>query len=391
MSTLRFYVANSLTGRIVGRLNPVEWSWDDPLTGSARGEFTVPIPTDPMQVEQLVAITRPHVMQICAQDEQDRWWFGGPILGDPERTDQHTIKIAAADWRAWFYAAQLRPDGGTRVEYVRVTGGIGGQVEQNEAIAAIAAIGLDTVGAPRLLVDAVTSSGVMRDVTARMFTYVGEALDNIARRADGPDWHTYIATDPADSRNVVAHLAVSWPERALISGTGLALRREVVLRTKQGAGGNIIDYTWPQQPTPPSRVLGVSSDPPPDETWAVAETPELLAGETLAWDESWQLPEGVTTAEQAFDYAWARLVALSGDIGVASCSLRVESTDLGSWGPGDRARLLIKDGWRDVDLESARILGRKLEGRGENVTAVTAQVNLSPGDVDDVDPDEVVE
>lgn len=385
MSQLTFYVANSLTGRITGRLNPIEWSWDDPLTGTAAGSFTVAIPRDATQVEQLVAITRPHINQVAAQDELGRWWFGGPILADPAKQG-NTVVVPVADWRAWFYAAPLRPNGATRVEYVQVDGGFG-QVDQNDAMAAIATIGLATAAAPRVVVDTHTSSGVMRDVTARMFTYTGEALDNIARLYNGPDWYTYLTTDPADATKVIAHLAIAWPERALSDGKAVALRREVLLETKQGAGGNVIDYDWPQGVTPPSRVIGVSSDPPPDETWAIAESPELLSGEDLAWDEVWQLPEGVMTAESAYPHALARLQALSGDLGVLAVNIKVEATDLGSWGPGDRCRLIIKDGWRDIGLESARILSRKLEGRGSHVTKVTAQVNLS-SEADIVDPAE---
>lgn len=386
---LTFHVADSLTGRITGRLSPVAWSWEDPLTGSARGELTVAIPNDVDQVGQLIAITRPHNTQVVVRDEQDRWLFGGPILADPNK-EGNTLKVPVVDWRAWFYAAAIRPVGAARVEYLRVAGGTGGQVEQNTAMAAIANLGLATIGAPRLVVDSIVSSGVMRDVTARMFKMTGEALDSISRRFDGPDWWTYMATDPADPRFVVAHLRIAHPERAIVSGNAIALRREVLLDRKQGAGGNIVDYQWPQQTTPPSRVLGVSSDPPPDETWAIAETPELINGEQLAWDEVAQLPEGVTSAESAFDHSLARLQALAGDKGVVSVDVQPTATDVGAWGPGDRCRLIIKDGWRDIDLSSARILSQKLEGRGQHITKVSATVALGD-EVADVTPEEVAE
>jgi hypothetical protein len=387
---LTFHVANSLTGRISGRLKPTAWTWEDPLTGAAKGELTVAIPNDSEAVSQLIDITRPHVTQVVVKDDQGRWLFGGPILADPAKQG-NTIKVPVGDWRAWFYAAPIRPVGGTRVEYVRVAGGTGGQVEQNEAMAAIANLGLATIGAPRLVVDGIVSSGVMRDVTARMFKPTGEALDNISRRFDGPDWWTYITADPADPRFVIAHLAIAWPERQSTTGVALALRREVLLETKQGAGGNIVDYDWPQQNQPPSRVLGVSSDPPPDETWAIAEDPMLLSGEALAWDEVYQLPEGITSATSAFDHSLARLQALSGDLGVVAVSIDPTATDIGSWGPGDRCRLIIKDGWRDIELDTARILSRTLEGRGSHVTGVKAQVNLGGEDVEAVEPTEEVE
>lgn len=382
---LRWRVADSLTGRLIGRLYPSDWEWGDPLTGSALGSLRVPIPAGAAQVRQLADWTQPHIRQVCAQDEQGRWWFGGPILADPERNDDDTLTIPVGDWRAWFYAAAIRPNADeTRRDYIRVAGGAGGQVEQNQAIADLAAIGLNTIGAPRLVVDTPTSSGINRDVTHRMFTPVGDAMDNVARRERGPDWWTYIATDVTDDRDVVAHLRVGFPERTLSV-------RPIVLRHEQGAGGNILTYTWPRGHVPPSRVFGVGPEPAPGEQWAVAVDPGLTDGTRLAWDEVWQLPEGVTTPDSAFEHALARLLAHGQPQGVVEVALDPAVTDLGSWGPGDRARLIVTDGWRDVDLPETRILSRALSGRGEHVTAVKVSVHLSASERDIDDPVEEVE
>jgi hypothetical protein len=387
---LTFHVADSLTGRIIGRLYPTEWTWTDPLTGSAEGSFTIPIPVDTDRVPNLINLTRPHIRQICARDELERWWFGGPVLGDPERNG-HTVVVPVGDWRTWFYAAPIRPNtNGTRRDYIRVTGGPGGQVEQNQAIADLAAIGLATVGAPRLIVDTPISSGIMRDVTARMFKMTGEAMDNVARRHDAPDWWTYIATDPADTRNVIAHVTVAYPERSLLS-TPMVLRHEVVLRSQLGKGGNILTYTWPRGTPPPSRVIGVGSDPPPDEKWAIAEDPDLVAGTRLAWDEVWQLPEGIASPANAFEHAQSRLEAHGNDLGVIEVGIKPDATDLGSWGPGDRTRMIVADGWRDVELPEAHILSRTLTGRGPDVTGVTVSVNLSAIEADIEEPEEISE
>lgn len=380
MSKLRFHVVDSLTGRIVGRVYPSEWNWADPLTGQASGSFTVPIPTEADRLADLIASTRPHIRSICAQDELGRWWFGGPIMSDPERTERDQVILTVSDWRAWFYAAAIRPIANTRVEYLHLQAS-SNQVEQCQAITDLATLGLATIGAPRLVVDVPPDSGVMRDVTARMFKYTGAAMDGVAQRYGAPDWYTYLTTDPADRRNVVAHLAVGWPERALRSAP-MALRREVPFRTEKGAGGNLLSHVWPKTAPPPSRVIGVGSEPPPDEMWAVAEDPDLLNGERLAWDEVWSLPEGTTSPDTAYDHSLARLLALGQDVGVVAVTIKVESTDLGSWGPGDRTRLVIKDGWREVDLPSARIISRTLEGRGENVTKVSASIDLAAEEVE---------
>lgn len=385
MSKLRFHVVDSITGRIVGRLHPIEWSWSDPLTGQAEGSLTVAIPTEMDRLTDLVAWTQPHTRSVCVQDDLGRWWFGGPILSAPERTDKDQVVISLSDWRAWFYAASIRPIGNTRVEYLHLAAS-SNQVEQCQAITDLATLGLATIGAPRLVVDAPPNSGVMRDVTARMFKFTGGAMDNVAQRYNAPDWYTYISSDPADARNVIAHLAVGWPERALRSSP-MSLRREIPFRTVKGSGGNLLSHTWPKTSPPPSRVLGVGSEPPPDEMWAVAESPDLLTGERLAWDEVWALPEGTTSADTAFAHSLARLMALGQDVGTVAVTIKVDATDLGSWGPGDRTRLIIKDGWIDIDLPSARIISRTLTGRGENVVSVAAQIDLAAEEVEFVEPE----
>jgi hypothetical protein len=379
VSRLTWRVADSLTGKLVGRLSPSAWEWNDPLTGSAQASLTVPIPADSSQVARLADLVRPHIRQVVVHDELGRWWFGGPVLADPERTEDDNLIIPVADWRAWFYAAPIRPNTDeSRRDYIRVTGSAGGQVEQNQAIADLAALGLDTVGAPRLVVDTPTSSGINRDVTHRMFKMTGEAMDNVARRERGPDWWTYIAADPMDATKVVAHLAVAWPERS-VTTSPIVLRhsRGPVLRHTQGAGGNILTYAWPRGSVPPSRVYGVGPTPPPGEEWAVAEDIDLTAGTRLAWDEVWQLPEGVATPDSAFEHSLARLQAHSQAEGVVEMTVKPDATDLYSWGPGDRARLIVSDGWREVDKPSVRILSRTLSGRGGHVTGVRLTVNLS--------------
>lgn len=385
MSRLRFHVANSLTGRLVGRLRPSEWSLTDPLTGAAEATFRVPLTANLLETQQLAAVAVPHVRQVVIEDEQNRFWFGGPITADPER-DGNTIVITCADWREWFYHAPIRPDLTTeaRQDYIHVAT----PVEQCQAIADLAGIGLDTVGAPRMVVDSPPDSEVTREVTHRMFKMTGEAIDNLSRREGGPDWWTYMTRDPADERSVVAHVAVGWPERSqAVTPLGLRHKSSLSLRAQQGEGGNILSATWPRGVPPPSRVFGVGPTPPPAEEWAVAEDPGLAEGERLAWDEVWQLPDGVNTPTTSFEAALARLDAHTEALGVLEVTIDPAATQLGEWGPGDRTRVVVEDGWRDVRLSDRRILSRTIEGRGPHVTSVAASINLSINERDIDEPE----
>lgn len=351
-STLTWRVANSLTGKLIGTLHPSAWSYDDPLSGVAKGELTLALPGDASAVTRLVNLTRPHVCQVGALDGLGRWWFGGPVVAEPAMNDRQ-VKVSFADWRAWFYATSLDAD------IIKV-----GE-EQMLTMSDLAEARVSAAGAPHLTVDNAAVSGVLRDSTFRRTTRVGAALDDVALRAQGPDWWTYLETDPADSTTVVAHLAIAYPERT--KGYGLYLRHRL------GSGGNLSNFTWPEGNTPATRVIGTHGTPP-DQLVVVAEDPEVAAGNALVWDELYPLPDGVD-ATSAFDYTLARLVSRQG--GTVTADVDPAATDLGAWGPGERARLSVDDGWRAIEEPSVRVINRTLAGRGPHVTSVKVAVALS--------------
>lgn len=384
--TLSFRVANSLTGKMIGRLYPTEWEWTENLVGQDEISLKIPLPADAMKVEHLHDLLQPQIRQVVILDGDGNFWTGGPILSDPE-LEGDVLTVPCADWRAWFYAAPIRPfESGARRDYLH---GPDDPVEQCLAVAELAEIGLDVVGAPRIVVDAPPDSEILREVTHRMFQMSGAAMDNVCQRERGPEWWTYMAADPADPTSVVGHVAVGFPERRR-SASGLTFRHKV-LRHERGQGGNILTYKWPKGTVPISRVFGVGPTPPPAEEWAVAEDPALAEGDRLAWDEVWQLPDGVTTPDSAFEHALARLQAHGQALGAVEASIDPNATDLAQWGAGDRARLVVSDGWRDVDLPAVRVLSRRIAGRGGHVLSVDVTLNLSEIGEDIDDPVEVAE
>lgn len=376
--TLQFHVANSLTGKIIGRLNPSEWSWTDPVTGQGEGSIKVAIPRDPDQVLHLADLTQPLVRQVVVRDELGRWWFGGPVIGDPEVSDD-TLTIPLADWRAWFYnvVVTYNLSGFPSHLYIKEAN----HVDQCRVIQllAVMAYGDHAVGRPRFVIDDEPVSGIYRDVTVKFLTPLGEGMDNVARRERGPDWWTYIADDPSDPESVVIHHRIAWPERRMS-------KSQIVLRHQVGKGGNLLGYTWPRGTAPTTRVFGTDNSPFPDEKAAIASDPAIAAGEALAWEEVYQVPDGVTTTAAMFEHALARLQAHNDTLGQVEVTIRTDATDLATWGPGDHARLIVSDGWRDVDLDNRRILSRTLSGRGGEITSVKATVNLSLVEFDVDDP-----
>lgn len=365
---LTFRVAESLTGRRIGTLRPSEWTFDDPLTGSSKGDLTLALPTDQDSVDLLVYLSRPHVNQIVAQDEDGRWWFGGPIIAEPA-VEGRTVKVTFADWRAWFYASALDADVSAA------------STEQMQVMSDLVTGRVAAAGAPNMVVDAPATSGVLRDALYRTATMIGDSLDDIANRTDGPDWWTYLTTDPADETVVVAHVAFAYPERT--KDYGLRLRYDL-----GRSGGNLISYGWPEGNVPSSRVVGTQGTPP-DQLVVTSEDPAIAAGDALAWDEVYALPEGVTDPLVAFEYTQARLASRKSD-GTVTAELDPNATDLGAWGPGDRAHLFVRDGWRDIEKPCVRVIGRTLAGRGGSVTSVKVSIALSEPDPDIEEPEQVV-
>lgn len=363
---LTFRVADSLTGKLVGVLRPSSWTFDDPLTGFGKGELTVPLPSGSDDVARLVELTRPHDRQVCVHDEQDRWWFGGPVVAEPTMADRQ-VTVTFADWRAWFYAAALDAD------YISV-----GE-EQVVSMTALAATRVGDPGAPRLTIDSAATSDILRNVAVRQTTMLGVALDDIARRDSGPDWWTYLQTDPDDPTSVIARLTFAYPERTKNYG--------LYLRHRLGRGGNLLDFEWPDGNVPASRVIGIHGTAP-DQLVVTTADPAVADGETLAWDEVYSLPDGVD-ADTAFEYTYARLASRTND-GTITGTIDPAATDLGAWGPGERARLSIDDGWRAIESTSARVLGRTLAGRAGAVTSVKVQISVTEPEPDIPVPTPVV-
>ncbi len=361
---LTFLVADTLTGRLIGRVHPSTWTWDDPLTGISKGGLTLALPNDPDEVVRLAAITRPLACQVCVHDDDGRWWFGGPITAEPSLANRQ-LGIAFADWRAWFYASDLDAD------YVVDT------QEQMTVASTIAAQRLATQGAPRMVLDDTVNSNVQRAVTARRGQMAGAVFDDIANRDNGFNWWTFLTTDPDDETRVLPVVRFHYPER----DTGSRL----YLRYRLGSGGNLLGYEWPDGNAPVTRIVA-SQGTAPDQLLVIAEDPAVTSGDIIAWAEPYALPDG-TTPTSAFDYAFARLVSRRLNSGTVTVTIDPAATDVGGWGPGDRVRLAVSDGWRDVDLPSARIISRTLTGRGENLLTVKASIALGEPSPDIETPD----
>jgi hypothetical protein len=371
---MRFHVADTLTGRIVGRLEPITWEVTEPVTGSTSGWF------DAAAVGSFSSdLVSPVRRQIAVELDSGAVLTGGPIPTPAERADDGLVRVPFLDWRGWWYRALLWPNtDGTRRDYFATNR------EQMTILADLAVIGLDHPAAPaNMIVDGATASGVTRTRTFRMFSKVGDLFDDIARAERGPDWWTYLVRDGA---TLTPHTAFAYPYRTLRDGV------PVVIRHKVGEAGNGRMLGWPAGQERANVVYGVGSGAPPDQGWSVAESEDVATGTELAWPEVLTLSSETRTRAQAFEHALARLEGLAGGDGTITVTVPADAPPVGEYGPGDLARLVVDDGWRSVDLLNARILSRTIRGIGEHITDVTLTLDLNyqPGDSGEV-PGEAVE
>lgn len=367
-----FHVADSLTGKIVGRLYPSTWTFTDALATTGSGSLTVPLPSDPADVARLVDLTAPRRRWVACEDEQGRFWFAGPIPRAPGRGDG-VVTVPLVDWRTWFYLAPIRPlASGARQNYVRVGASA---TEQTTMATDLAALALATVGAPKIVLDTATASGIVRERTCMMLDRsVGEYLDGLSswKVERGVEWWTYATRSLADPTILIPHLAVAWPERATRT-------TPIRVEYRAGVGGNAFDPAWPEGVETTTRAWAVGDGEPPDQVWASDESLDIAAGVEVAWEQTIGPLDGVKRKATAFEAAFALVQYATGLQGEAEFSLLDSTIGLGDYGTGDRARVVYADGWVDVEVPAARIVERTVSGGRGQPTVCRLKVDLANG------------
>lgn len=363
---LRFHVVDSLTGRIVGRLEPHDYTFEDPWTGAGTGSLALALPA-PEQVPALVDLTRPLVRWVAVEDDAGRFLWAGPITARPGRSGGEVV-IPLADWRAWFYAAPLRPDStGARGDII-VT-----DTEQATIARSVALAALGTKGAPAMVVDGFPATGVKRErKMLQLDRSCGDYLDGLSARetSDGIEWWVYVLRDSSDPTRLVPHVGFAYPERQ-------TRQTPIRLEWRLGKGGNIAEPSWPTGTVRPTRVWAVGEGEPPDVAWASDEDLDIDDGVQVAWESVIGPLDGVKRNQRCQEYASAALDYYSGQAGQFECDVLDAAIPLGEYGTGDRARLVYDDGWDSVDLAAVRITKRAISGGRGKATLARLTLDLA--------------
>lgn len=363
---MEFFSADSLTGRIVGRLDPNKWELTDPLRTPGTGSLTVPVPSSSDAVARLVDMTLQRRRWVAARDGE-QWLWCGPITDEPSRSGGE-LTIPLADWRTWFYRAPIRPlASGTRRNYIKA--GVSAR-EQTLILTDLMAIALDPgwVGNPLMVIDSAPTTGTKREIRALMLDRsIAEYMDDVSGRG-GFDWWVYCTQ--ADSTHLLLHAAVCWPERAYRS-------TPVKVEWRLGKGGNVASYDWPGGQGASTRVWATGEGEPPDQVYTSDEFPELGDGADVAWESVVGPLDGVKTTATAFEHAHAQISRSRGYDRTVEFTLSAEQLALTACATGDRARVVFSDGWVDVDIPAARIVSRTLSGGRGQPTQQRLSIDLS--------------
>lgn len=370
-----WHVADAMTGQILDELEPADWSVTDPIIGAAEASLTIEIPDADERLNRLRQILVPDLVQLVLEDDSGTFPFGGPMWADPtEDLGEGTLTLTAHDWRGWFYDQHLRPsnvdtnawDG----DYLRRN------YEQGNAYVDLAKLALDTVGAPRMVVDPPQDTGVHRDFTLRQFQNIGEFLDSLSRRERGMEWWTEMerTTDP---RVVVPRFRTASPERSS--------RDSTIALTFDSDGGNLSSFTWPSANPRARRVIALGDGEPPDAVYAVDDDPALEETETLMRERKIGPLTGVSKRATAFEHAFAaREVYGAATTGSLTATTSIDDPPVDSYSVGDRAYVRVVTRWRDVELPACRIIARRITGgaagQQATLTLAVSDAELVPGD-----------
>jgi hypothetical protein len=353
---MKFYVVETLTGKIRGQLHPHAWSLSDPLREVGTGTLTLAKPHVNDTLRDLVwprhsdGLGRTGDRWVAAQDDTGAFVWSGPILSRPLRSDS-SVTIKLADWRTWFYRTPLRPTPGDYIVKARDQVTIGKELLERAVTDTTAST---TLLPPPFKVATPAVSGVLRDRTLRRLDRsTGDHMDDLVNIERGLEWWTYCAPSLTDPTVLELFVTTAYPERFKRSSG------PVRVEWQHGKGGNVAEQpSWPETGETVTRMWATGDGEPPAQAFSRSEDSDA----SVLWEGSVGPLDGVATAGAAYSHAFAERVRAGGHAANAEFVLTSRRLPFNDVGPGDRARVIYDDGWEAYDVPAARIVDRVMSG-----------------------------
>lgn len=263
-----YEVRDVLTNAFLGRLNPINVTFNQPITGS--GSLTCRVYISQGQRASIDNLTRPDEVALYVRTG-DTYWFGGPIVARPWTPSGRYLSVSAVHWKQWYSTRFLSP---------LVTEPPADQtfawtnVDQLEIAKDVIRAAVDEIGCPTCETGDETST-VLRTVNFQgsAFKFAGDFLDDLSQRDQGFDWDIQVIND--DDNQPVQKLVLYYPYRG--GARALGLLRSTI------SGGNMtlpdeIDDTAENKRT---RVWATGSGSPPDQIMTIDEDATLSGDVSL--------------------------------------------------------------------------------------------------------------
>lgn len=372
MADFQFRIYHAISRKLIRRVKLNNAEYNDPVFGrggslSAEAPITEGQSADALKEAIEQGLDR-HALYVF-RDNVLVW--GGPLISHDWQWKERKLIIGAVQWKQWLYNKMLTPDMTVNPVKDKVYSWV--NVDQFEITRGIISNVIADYGTPNILLGT-ELSGKLRDLTiyGMKFQTAGDAIDSMANRDGGFDWELLPRVNAADGLPELV-LALYYPERGTFN-QGMSLRFKSTQR-----GGNIIlpDSFDVSAETRRSRVWATGTGTPPDQLVVFDEDPELEQDIALTRESVSGYPD-VVKSDTLADHARAERQFLGVPMNSISVSCSLEDPPLENYRSGDRARMIIKDEWLDIDLPAVRIVDRTIRlNQSDEPDSATLLLNLN--------------
>lgn len=350
---IEFHVHEVLTHEPIGRLDPKNYKFNDPIWGAGALEFEVAIPKG-KNVSSLKRRTMPDQVEIFVMDGEHFLWGG--ILNWRARTPgTKVLKCKAQHWKGWFYT-RLVPDRWLREQ------------DDWQMVYELWDFAANDKGTPALYRGG-TDRGIISQFTVEPFWSVGQALDNFGGRDNGFEWS--IGFRKGSQTGLPEMFLELWTP-GQTRGRPNLLFLDQSESTNRISVGDIEEDATERRP----RVWATGEGTYPDQPRTLDEDPELK-NDTILLRESVSNHSGVIETPTLFNHARSERLARNIPMTVLPIDHPYNKPHIRDYRSGDRARLRIRDEWDDIDIPGIRIIDRAVNKAEKGMPIATVQLDLT--------------
>lgn len=370
-----------------------QWSEIIDGDGSFTGKIVIPESMD--EIASIRAATIPLESALYVVNGDGDFVWGGIILERNWSPKDTTIELQAVEWRTWLNWRFLSPED---LEEPNDTTSYEWEQEDQLFIARDLLFratndGSSSAGCPEFFYGDDSSgpspipAAARRDLDVKSYDFrtVASVLNEMAHRNGGFEWTVVVEQDPAVTTSLKPRLrfVTYYPQRGSSASTTIFRHSGATVGT--GNAGNILDYgnVGESGRDVRQRIWGQGSSDQGTPLVAVDSEPLLDTGLVLLSEDTWSnstITNGTTLANNARQERLFRKPGLN----TLQIVVSLSNPDVGSYDIGDRARLMIKDRWLNIDLASVRIIEKIVSpGQDSGQAVLTLDLtDLTPPETD---------